>query len=127
MLVVLGSGKSVVFQIGTISSMLLQRPAICLVIQPLISLMMDQLDKLRQCAIPCVRLAQDDESLVTMEEINNAAIVFSSPEAILEKYRFIFEDAVFSKRLVCVAVDECHIISEWYVSTLHHLFLPSTN
>ena len=83
-------------------------------IQPLISLMLDQLSTLEKRGVRCVRLTQDDaEDTVDQSVINSCDVILASPEAILDKYRYVFNDAQFAEKLACIAIDECHIISEW--------------
>ena len=87
---------------------------ICLVVQPIISLMTDQMEKLKKMNVPCVRLTQEDSPHVDDETITEAEVVIASPEAILVKYRHLFNNVEFSSRLSLIAIDESHIICQWY-------------
>ena len=47
------------------------------------------------------------------DEILAANIVYGSPEAILGRYRDLIRSEKFQERLVCVAIDEAHIVCKW--------------
>ena len=105
-----GGGKSITFQIPALAS-----PGICIVITPLIALMKDQVDRLREMEIK----AQAVHSGMTREEIDIALdnciygdykFLYISPERIRTE---LFRKRVASMNVNLVAVDEAHCISQW--------------
>jgi len=105
-----GSGKSLCYQLP---AMLL--PGVTLVISPLISLMKDQVDSLRQKGIPATFINSSiprPEMLDRLRGMENGTykLVYIAPER--------FRDAGFiraSKQagVSLIAVDEAHCISQW--------------
>ena len=94
--------------------------SLVLVVSPLISLMRDQITKLRERGVLAAVLSLDAEkfaeSLVVENEISTCSLLYTSPEAILgDRWRTIFSNTSFSSRLVAVAIDEAHCVSKWYV------------
>ena len=105
-----GGGKSITFQIPAIAS-----DGLCIVITPLIALMKDQVDRLRQMDIRAMAV----HSGMTREEIDIAfdncvygdyKFLYISPERIKSQ---IFEKRVGAMNVSLVAVDEAHCISQW--------------
>ena len=92
--------------------------SVVLVISPLLSLMSDQVKKLRDKGVEAAVLATDrdrfGDSTVQEDKLNTYSIIYSSAEAILsDKWRGIFSNKSFSCRLVAVAIDEAHCVSKW--------------
>ncbi len=105
-----GGGKSLTFQIPALAS-----EGLCIVITPLIALMKDQVDKLRQMDIRAMAI----HSGMTREEIDIAfdnciygdyKFLYISPERIRS---LVFEKRVGAMNVTLVAVDEAHCISQW--------------
>jgi len=105
-----GGGKSLTFQIPALAS-----EGLCIVITPLIALMKDQVDKLRQMDIRAMAI----HSGMTREEIDIAfdnciygdyKFLYISPERIRS---LVFEKRVGVMNVTLVAVDEAHCISQW--------------
>jgi len=105
-----GGGKSLTFQIPAVAG-----EGLCIVITPLIALMKDQVDKLRQMDIRAMAI----HSGMTREEIDisfdnciygDYKILYMSPERIRSE---IFEKRVGAMNVKLVAVDEAHCISQW--------------
>ncbi|MEA1886147.1 MAG: ATP-dependent DNA helicase RecQ [Bacteroidota bacterium] len=105
-----GGGKSITFQIPALAS-----DGLCIVITPLIALMKDQVDKLRQMEIKAMAI----HSGMTREEIDIAfdnciygdyKFLYISPERIRSQ---LFEKRVEAMNVKLVAVDEAHCISQW--------------
>lgn len=106
-----GGGKSVTYQLPA-----LLLPGITVVISPLISLMMDQVQQLRaRKKIPATYLNSSldpAESREILKEIGEGAykIVYVSPEKLQQPY----VQAMFRRAGVSlVAIDEAHCISQW--------------
>ncbi len=105
-----GGGKSLCYQAPA-----LFRGGMNIVVSPLIALMKDQVDSLRQLGVPAVRV---DSSLTHAEKQmaakqireNQAPLLFVSPERLLnpEFLRFLQGNTVHS-----IAIDEAHCVSQW--------------
>ncbi|NOS67670.1 MAG: DNA helicase RecQ [Candidatus Peribacteraceae bacterium] len=105
-----GSGKSLCFQL----------PALCtdgvtLVISPLIALMKDQVDGLRENGIPAAFLnssqtATEQAAVRKSVERGDVRLLYIAPERLATHG---FEDFLESIRLRMIAIDEAHCISEW--------------
>lgn len=105
-----GSGKSLCYQLPS-----LVLPGLTLVISPLLALMKDQIDSLRNKGIQAERLDssldEDDYRRVT-EAIRSAEVklLFVAPER-LSNERFL--NLIRGQRISLLAVDEAHCISAW--------------
>ena len=105
-----GAGKSLVFQLAA-----LQLEGLTLVISPLIALMKDQVDNLTRRNIPAtyinsaLPLAEQNLRVQNITQ-NQYRIVYVAPER-LRNVSFI--NALRSRQVSLLAVDEAHCISEW--------------
>ena len=105
-----GGGKSVIFQVTG-----LMLGGITIVVTPLVSLMKDQVDNLRQRGIRAVSLHSGlsrRETTLAWERLVNgkANFLYVSPER-LRNQRFITE--LRHLPISLIAVDEAHCISQW--------------
>ena len=105
-----GGGKSICFQLPA----LVQEGA-CLVISPLISLMRDQVEALKQNGVASAYLnsslsAQEQNEIETTFLNQQIDILYVSPEKLLSRD---FYQVIKSVKLNLIAVDEAHCISQW--------------
>ncbi len=105
-----GGGKSLCYQIP---GMLFD--GLTIVVSPLISLMKDQVDQLKECGVPALFL---NSTLSQAEYHENTArlrkgqtqLLYLAPEALLApRTMALLKDLVVE----CLAVDEAHCISQW--------------
>ncbi|MDE7410951.1 MAG: RecQ family ATP-dependent DNA helicase [Paramuribaculum sp.] len=105
-----GGGKSVTFQIPA-----LIQPGLTIVITPLISLMKDQVDNLRQRNVTAGALhsgmTRAEHNLVLKRvTLGKIKILYVSPEKLRSRS---FADTVVSLPVGLIVVDEAHCISQW--------------
>lgn len=105
-----GGGKSVCFQVPALIT-----DGICIVISPLIALMKDQVQQLREKHIP----AYEIHSGMSKREIDivldnciygKVKFLYCSPERLLTT---IFIERVKQMKVSLIAIDEAHCISQW--------------
>ena len=105
-----GGGKSVTYQVYSLS-----RPGICLVITPLIALMKDQVENLKQRGIKALAIYSGMTSMEIKIALDNAAwgsykFLYLSPERIATER---FREKIHQLDVNLIAVDEAHCISQW--------------
>lgn len=105
-----GGGKSICYQIPA-----LLLDGVTIVISPLISLMKDQVDAIKETGIESVYINSSLSSLELDNIINNVKenkykIIYVAPER-LESYEFI--SAITECRISQIAIDEAHCVSQW--------------
>lgn len=105
-----GAGKSLCYQLPA-----LMLPGLTLVISPLISLMKNQVDVLRQQGLQAEYI-NSAQSVAQLRKIavavnqNSVKILYLSPERLAVER---FEHWIVKKKISLIAVDEAHCISEW--------------
>ena len=105
-----GGGKSLCYQIPA-----LVRPGLGIVVSPLIALMKDQVDALRQAGVRAAYLNSSlnpGESRRLEEEMREGALdlVYVAPERLVMPY---FLDMLGQIKIALFAIDEAHCVSQW--------------
>ena len=99
------------------------------VVSPLLSLIADQVKKLQTLGITAVSLSDiKDEKQIRMVEEGALSVVYGTPECFLknERWRSMLSNEIFRKRTCAVAVDEAHVVKQWFVyyTLLNHNIKP---
>lgn len=105
-----GGGKSITFQVPA-----LMLPGLTIVVTPLISLMKDQVDNLRERDIPAAAihsgLSRAEQKLAFDRcRLGKVKILYLSPEKLQGK---AFVDRMTEINVSLIVVDEAHCISQW--------------
>lgn len=89
--------------------------SIVVVVSPLTSLMMDQVAKHTARGLKATYVGEDSSQSETIEA-GAFQLVYISPEAMLSSHRWrdMFQSQVYRENLVCLAVDEAHLVEKWY-------------
>ena len=105
-----GGGKSLCYQIPA-----LLRPGVGLVVSPLIALMNDQVEALRQLDVRAARMdsgLSSDERARTWRalEAGELDLIYLSPEGLMRDHAL---ERLAAAPLALIAVDEAHCVSQW--------------
>ena len=113
-----GFGKSLIYQAlpFVMDHKTKESDHIVVVVSPLLSLMDDQVSKLRSLGISAVNISSHEEEEEERSILNGEyAVVYGSPEAWLknERWRTMLSNPVYTKKLCAIAVDEAHVVRQW--------------
>jgi ATP-dependent DNA helicase RecQ len=105
-----GGGKSITFQVPALAT-----EGICLVVTPLIALMKDQVDNLRDKGIRATAVysgMSQREILLALENaiLGDYKFLYISPERLATE---LFQTKLKQMKVSLIAVDESHCISQW--------------
>lgn len=105
-----GGGKSITFQVPALA-----QEGLCLVISPLIALMKDQVEHLRDKGIKAAAVytgMSRDEVIVALENciFGHYKFLYVSPERLSSE---IFQAKLSHMQVSMITVDEAHCISQW--------------
>ena len=109
-----GGGKSLCYQIPA-----LLRPGVGIVVSPLIALMQDQVDALRQLGVAAAFLNStlDFAAVVETEKqlfAGELDLLYVAPERLLtERFLALLDRLNAAGRLALFAIDEAHCVSQW--------------
>lgn len=105
-----GGGKSLCFQLPTLA-----REGLCIVVSPLIALIQNQVEDLKQKGVKAIGLIGGISQEEVIELLDNCIygnykFLYLSPERL--KQSFVL-DKIKEMKVVLIAVDEAHCISQW--------------
>ncbi|MEW5825228.1 MAG: RecQ family ATP-dependent DNA helicase, partial [Candidatus Bipolaricaulota bacterium] len=105
-----GGGKSLCFQAPAVAL-----PGLALVVSPLLSLMKDQVDGLRECGVAAGRLdssqtADEQDAVAESLRRGDLKVLYVSPERLMNEG---FTRWLLGQRVSLIAVDEAHCVSMW--------------
>ena len=117
-----GFGKSLCYEVlpFVFDDKLGKDNSVVIVVSPLISLMVDQVQNLRRRSVKADIMSSgskvDKEFVAKDEDIRDCRLLFCAPEVIdISKWRDTVAKPEFSSRVVAIVVDEAHCVSKWYV------------
>ncbi len=103
-------GKSICFQVPALA-----KEGICIVISPLVALMADQVNALKDKGIKALQISggisfQDLQALLDNATYGNYKFLYLSPERLQQE---VVQNAIKQMPVNLIAVDEAHCISQW--------------
>jgi ATP-dependent DNA helicase RecQ len=103
-------GKSICFQVPALT-----QEGICIVVSPLVALMADQVNALKEKGIKALQISggislQNLEMLLDNAKYGNYKFLYLSPERLQQE---LVQNAIRQMPVNLIAVDEAHCISQW--------------
>ena len=113
-----GFGKSVIFQAlpMVFDGFTGESGHIVIVVSPLLSLIKDQTERLRQLGMSCVSLGDaSTQGEIDTVEGGFYSVVYATPESLLknERWRGMLSSDLYQQKVCAIAVDEAHVIKQW--------------
>jgi ATP-dependent DNA helicase RecQ len=105
-----GGGKSICYQVPAMAM-----EGLCLVISPLIALMKDQVDALKEKGIPAAAVhsgmhRSEQESVLSNARHGALKLLYLSPERLANER---IRELIRKTKICLLAVDEAHCVSQW--------------
>lgn len=105
-----GGGKSICFQVPALA-----QPGICIVVSPLIALMKDQVENLRNRGVKAVAIIsgmgkREIDILLDNCVYGDIKFLYISPERLLSE---LVQERIRYMKVNLIAIDEAHCISQW--------------
>ncbi len=105
-----GGGKSLCFQAPAVTMQ-----GLTVVVSPLISLMKDQVDALKECGVPAARIdsslsAYEQQAVFSAIRNKRLKLLYLSPERIVSDG---FVELLRETGVSFIAIDEAHCVSMW--------------
>src|SRR6202012_1749524 len=105
-----GGGKSICFQVPALA-----KDGICIVVSPLIALMKDQVENLKEKGIEAISITagmskREIDLALDACIYNDVKFLYLSPERLLSE---LVQERIKYMRVNLFAVDEAHCISQW--------------
>lgn len=105
-----GGGKSICYQVPT-----LMMDGICIVVSPLVSLIQDQVQRLKRLGIKAIALTGSLKPEELIDQFDNCLyggykFLYLSPERLLQQ---LVRDRIKEMNVCLIAIDEAHCISQW--------------
>jgi len=103
-------GKSICFQVPALA-----KDGICIVVSPLVALMADQVNALKEKGIKSLQISggisfQNLQALLDNAKYGNYKFLYLSPERLQQE---LVQNAIKQMPVNLIAVDEAHCISQW--------------
>jgi ATP-dependent DNA helicase RecQ len=105
-----GAGKSVCYQVPALC-----RPGVAIIVSPLIALMRDQVEALRQAGVPAAMLNSSlnaDEARAVRDDLraDRLKLLYVAPERLVTSG---FQQMLQEAHISLFAIDEAHCVSQW--------------
>ncbi len=105
-----GAGKSVCYQVPALC-----RPGVAIIVSPLIALMRDQVEALRQAGVPAAMLNSSltvDEARAVRDDLraDRLKLLYVAPERLVTPG---FQQMLQEAHISLFAIDEAHCVSQW--------------
>lgn len=108
-----GSGKSISYQLPPVAYCDCGVLSFSLVICPLISLMEDQVANLNAIGVPAGFVGGSTSTIAEKNALEGQfTVLYITPEKLISRKDEI-QRLCRIRKLICIAIDECHCISEW--------------